>query len=133
MKKFGLAIAIGGAIVGTTALVLASTNPNVSQYEEYALEHFRVYLEENGCNQLPSGLEFLKPNCISFIKSFVDVGSPQLKQLISRNTEHHNYLLFSVFKTELSVPAPIPTPRYRFETIGIFGNFYVFQLEDEQS
>jgi hypothetical protein len=131
MKKINLAIAIGGVILGGTALVLASTNPSSQQYEDYAIEYIGLFLQENACQQLPASLEFFKTNCQSLIQSLVDIGNPTLRQLISQNTTHHNYILFSIFKTDLSLSSPLPTPNYHFETIAIFQNFYVFQVDQE--
>jgi hypothetical protein len=116
MKK---AIAFGGIVLGGLVGVLLVTNPSQEEYEEYGAEQITTYLRENVCNQLPGGLEGLLQN--QGCKTLVDIGSPQLPRIIEQNTKRYNYLLFSIYKTDLYL--------YKFETVGIVQNFYTYQME----
>jgi hypothetical protein len=116
MKK---AIVFGGIVLGGLVGVLLVTNPSQEEYEEYGAEQIITYLRENVCNQLPSGLEGLLQN--QACKTLVDIGSPQLPRIIEQNTKRYNYLLFSIYKTDLYL--------YKFETVGIVQNFYTYQME----
>jgi hypothetical protein len=116
---------VGGvALVGLGGF-LTITNPSSQAYEQYATERLTLYLKEEGCTQISQQLGGVVQ---SFCKSLVDTGRPQIQQLIAQQTKRHNYLLFSIYQTELSLPSPAPS--YYFETIGAFENFYTYQVEE---
>ncbi|MBF2021219.1 MAG: DUF4359 domain-containing protein [Hydrococcus sp. C42_A2020_068] len=112
------------AIVGMGGLLVV-TNPSNQAYEQYATERLTLYLKEEGCTQVSEKLDGIVQ---SFCKSLVDTARPQIKQLIAQQTKRHNYLLFSIYQTKLSPPAP--APGYYFETIGALENFYTYQVEE---
>jgi Domain of unknown function (DUF4359) len=127
MKGFQIAIAVGGIVLASVGGTLALTNPSQSTYEAFALEQLTLYLKGNACTQLPSGLDFLQDRCKSLVLSLIDTGRPQLKQLIIKNTDRQNFIFFSVYRTDLTPPPPLPS--YHFETIGVFQNFYIYQSD----
>lgn len=115
----------GGAILVTFGGLSVFTNPNNNAYEQYATEQLSVYLKENVCTKVSQPLSgLLQSHC----KTLVDTGRPQIQELIAQQTTRQNYLLFSVYKTELSLPSPIPT--YQFGTFGAFQNFYTYEAEE---
>jgi hypothetical protein len=109
-------LAVGGMMI--------VTNPGTRDYERYATVALTSYLKEKVCTKVSQELEGM---LASYCKSLVDLGNPQLQQLISQQTERQNFLLFSIYRTELSLPAPIPS--YGFETLGVWKKFYTYQAE----
>jgi hypothetical protein len=115
------------AVVGGTALVglataMALTNPSRDTYEEYAVERLTTYLKEDVCTQVPVAFgEEIERQCTLL----VDTGRPQIEQIISEQTTRQNYILFSVYTTNLDVGPFLPA--YHFETIAAFQKFYVYQ------
>ncbi|MGB3205425.1 MAG: DUF4359 domain-containing protein [Crinalium sp.] len=123
---------VGVALVGIGA-AMALTNPNQDTYEEYAVEQLTRYLQKDICPKAPSILGVsLQSQCNSIIQS----NQPQIKQLISRTTQRQNFIIFSVYKTDLSAQTIVPflpqnvLPEYHFETVGAFDNFYTYQAQE---
>jgi hypothetical protein len=117
-----------GTCTGITLIsfggVMAVTNPGQVAYEEYATGRLTTYLKEDVCMQI-GGLGDLQSVVQSQCKNLVDTGRPQLQQVITQTTKRQNFLLFSIYQTELALPSPVPS--YQFETIGVFQNFYTYQ------
>ncbi|MBW4648730.1 MAG: DUF4359 domain-containing protein [Kastovskya adunca ATA6-11-RM4] len=114
----------GTALIGVGG-AMALTNPGQENYEEYAVEQLTTYLKEEVCTQnIPNTFEnFLQRQCVSL----VDTGRPQIRQIISETTQRQNYLLFSVYQTDLNVGPFLPA--YQFESVGAFQQFYTYQAE----
>ena len=115
---------IGGvSLIGLgTSMVL--TNPGQRDYESYATDTLSSYLKQEVCSQTSGGLGgFLASNC----KTLVDTGKPHMKRVIANKTIRQNYLLFSVYETEVFLPSPVPN--YEFGTIGVFQQFYTYQAD----
>ncbi len=111
------------ALVGMGALMIL-TNPEQQAYEQYAVEQMDDYLKENVCSQLPKRWErVLNSQC----HTMVDVARPQLEETIARHTTRQNFILFSIYQTELSLP--LSTPQFSFATLGLLQNFFVYQAE----
>ena len=105
-----------------TSMVL--TNPGQTRYESYATDTLTLYLKQEVCSQASGGLgSFLASHC----KTLVDTGKPHLQQVIAKKTIRQNYLLFSIYETELFLPYPVPN--YEFGTIGVFQQFYTYQAD----
>ncbi|NES18304.1 MAG: DUF4359 domain-containing protein [Symploca sp. SIO3E6] len=122
-----LAVLGGLALVGLGA-AMAVTNPRQDGYDEYAVEKLSTYLKEEACSQvpkLPQVEEFLQRQC----KSLVDTARPQIKQVLSEKTERQNFLLFSIYRTDLNISPSLPA--YHVETVGVFQKFYIYQLEEQ--
>ncbi|MGB3653428.1 MAG: DUF4359 domain-containing protein [Rivularia sp. (in: cyanobacteria)] len=119
------------AYAGTAALValgvaMASTNPSRIEYEEYATLRLSRYLKEQGCSKTPNILDnLIKFNCAKLI----DSASPQIKQVINASTKKQDYLLFSVYSTDLQINSLIPS--YKFETVAALDNFFTYKAEKE--
>ena len=111
-----------GVIALGTAMVL--TNPGQHRYESYATDTLTVYLKQEACSQISGSLgSFLASHC----KTLVDTGKPHIQKVISNKTIRQNYLLFSIYETELLLPSPVPN--YEFETIGAFQQFYTYPAD----
>lgn len=108
-----LSVTGGFFLVFSTVLFL--TNPNSTKYEQFATEALIRYTKENICPAKSANLEeAIKSQLCNLM---VDTGKGQIPKLIASNTQRGNYLLFSIYRTNLYI--------YQFETIGIFNNFYV--------
>ncbi|MGK7945951.1 MAG: DUF4359 domain-containing protein [Microcystaceae cyanobacterium] len=116
---------VGGLILGTFGGMMASTNPGQTDYETYASDALTTYLKQDVCPQVAHELGgFLTSYC----KTMVDTGKPQIRQIIGHRTVRANYLLFSIYETEISLPSPVPT--YQFGTIGVLDTFFTYQAEE---
>ena len=133
MKLLNLVTAIGGiGLIGLGAL-MALTNPSRDAYEQYAVERLATYLKEDVCTKAPDNLgilgqnpEFLQRQC----KFLVDTGKPQIRQIIAKNTERQNLVLFSVYRTDLNISPLLPA--YHFETVGVLQQFYIYQAQEHK-
>ncbi len=104
-----------------TIAVLLATNPGRAKYEQYAAKALNSYLKERVCQDLT---EVLTSPC----NILVELARPQLKLEIANKTQRKNYLLFSIYETDLSLPSTFPD--YHFETVGILDYFYTYQAEN---
>lgn len=110
-------------MVGLAGL-MAFTNPSDQAYQEYATENLSIYLKEQACNQVTKELgDFLGSPC----KSLVDTAQPQIKELIAQKTTRKNFVLFSIYETQLNLNNALPG--YEFQTLGLFADFHLYQSE----
>lgn len=126
MKFLQVITAVGGIALVGLGSVMALTNPDRNDYEEYAVETLTTYLKEEACPQAPTvaGIgDLLQRQC----KTLVDTGRPQIQQIISQTTQQQNFIFFTIYRTDLSV-GPI-LPAYHFESVGVFQKFYIYQAE----
>ncbi len=118
---------VGLAGVGL-GVVLAMTNPSPAAFAEFALQRLR----EEGCQQIPFGLASQCPR-------FVDDNKAQIQQLMVEHTERQDFILFSIYQTHLSTRSLVPDfplmpmlPTFHFQTVGVLGNFYLFEAKKEK-
>ena len=124
MKALQLVMMVGSVMVASSGVLMAITNPGKQDYEVYATHALSFYLKDRVCTQAPAGFgSFVQSYC----KTLVDTGQPQIKKIIAATTTQHNFLIFSIYETELSLPSPVPG--YQFQTIGIMQNFYTYEAE----
>ncbi len=106
-----------------TGSILVITNPGQGNYEEYASKQLNIYLKESVC---PEIAKQLRNPCLIL----VDLARPQLNSAIANQTQRQNFLLFSIYQTDLSIPSALPD--YHFETLGIFDKFYTYCAETSE-
>jgi Domain of unknown function (DUF4359) len=124
MKHLNLIQAAGIVALTGLGVTMAIANPSESDYEEYATQQLTTYVKDNVCPQAPKNFNrVLRRYC----KSLVDVGRPQLARAIAENTDRYNFIVFSVYRTELSINPLLPT--YHFQTIAAFEQFYTFESD----
>ncbi|HBB33736.1 MAG TPA: hypothetical protein DDZ80_01230 [Cyanobacteria bacterium UBA8803] len=128
MKILQVFAGLAGVLLVGLGVSMALTNPGQDAYEQYAVEKLSTYLKDEVCSQAPTNLEFLQQNP-EFLKrqcqTLVDTGRPQIQQLISQSTERQNWVVFSIYRTDLSMKPLLPG--YHFETVGLLQNFYTYQ------
>lgn len=113
--------AIAGAIgLSGFGIALTIMNPNETTYEAFAAEKVAQYAEAKLCNQAPFGLE---RECTTWLKS----NQIQIRQIIADKTQRLNFLLFSIYVTDLSVSPYLPA--YKFRTVGVFQQFFIYKAE----
>jgi hypothetical protein len=121
---------VTAALVGL-GLVMVVTNPSSDHYADYAVSQIQNYQNDICQTNISIFGTSLQNEC----KSLISNNSNHIKQVISQTSDRQNMLLFSIYKTDLSVSKLIPNlpsnvgPGYRFETIGAFGNFLTYQVE----
>lgn len=123
LKSFGYIGILALAILGAA---MAITNPDEPSYEQYAVEQLTTYLTDDVCSQVPKAFENLVKNSCA---SIVDSSRPEIQQVISRTTQRQNFILFSIYHTDLSISPAIPF--YRFQTVGVMQNFYTYSAQKQ--
>jgi hypothetical protein len=124
MKTIHAIASVTGFVLVGLGAAMAVTNPGPEVYHDYASQQLMEYLQENACDRLP--IPIAKSRCVSAIGSV----QSDIQNLIRRNTTRQNFLLWSVYKTELSLPLPL-IPAYHFETIGAFQSFYTYEYKKQ--
>jgi len=110
-----ISLTIGGGLLFILSLLLFFTNPSQKKYEIFASEQLIQYAKENVCTIKSNNIEeAIKSQVCNLM---LDTGKNQIPKLIEKTTRQRNYLLFSVYETNLYI--------YNFETIGIFNQFFV--------
>lgn len=119
-RKFPrILLAVSGGFFLIMGIILTLTNPNSTKYEKFATEELVRYAKENICPAQSSNLEeMIKSQVCNLI---VDTGKNKIPHLIASNTKRNNYLLLSLYTTNLYI--------YQFETIAVFNNFYVINAQ----
>lgn len=132
MKPLQIFAGMGGITLVVLGTVLGLTNPNQEAYEQYAVEQLSIYLKDEVCKQAPTKLGFLRLDSEIVqrqCRSLVDTGRPQIQGIISETTERQNWLLFSIYRTDLDINSLLPA--YEFETLGVFQKFYTYQAKQQ--
>jgi Domain of unknown function (DUF4359) len=97
------------------------TNPDRSAYENYAVERVGN-LARDQCDRAATGLGvLLQGPCRSAIEAY----KPQVRSLLSATTSRQNLAIFSIYRSDISVPAV--NFDGRVESIGIFNNFFTYK------
>ena len=122
MKGLRSIATIGGVLLVGFGVATAVTNPGREGYERYAAERLGTFLKTEGCQKLPFG----KEQC----ENEIDKRETDLQNLVASNTQRQNFLLFSVYQTELSLGLPF-IPSYRFKTFAAFQSFYMFEAKKQ--
>ncbi len=108
----------GGGLVLVTSVIFMFTNPSSQKYEEFATEQLVIYAKENVCSSESANLEQIIKNQVCNL--LLDTGRAKIPNLVAQNTQRQNFLLFSVYETNLYL--------YEFQTIGVFNEFHVIDV-----
>jgi uncharacterized protein YceK len=101
--------------------VMALTNPDRSAYEHYAVDRIGD-LAQAECDRAPAGLGVLiQETCLAAIAAY----KPQLRPILATTTSRQNWILFSIYRSDISIPAV--NFQTRVESIGIFDRFFVYK------
>jgi Domain of unknown function (DUF4359) len=114
-------VLLGIYAVGGIGVVMALTNPDRVTYEDYAVERVGS-LARDQCDRAPAGFGIvLQGPCRAAIEAF----KPQIRPLLAASTTRQNFVLFSLYKSDISIPAV--NFNARVESIGIFNNFFTYK------
>jgi Domain of unknown function (DUF4359) len=112
-----LSIVAGCGLGGMMAL----SNPDRSAYEHYAVEQI-ANLAKDQCDRAPAGLGILLQGpCRATIEAY----KPQLRPLLAATTSRQNWIFFSIYRSDLSIP--MVNLNARVESIGIFDRFFTYK------
>lgn len=101
--------------------IMAVTNPNQSAYEAYAVEQISN-LAEARCQSAPAELGIvLQGPC----RAAIAAAKPHLLPLIAAATTRQNFIFFSIYRSDLSVPSA--NLDAKVESIGLFNNFVTYK------
>jgi Domain of unknown function (DUF4359) len=101
--------------------IMALTNPSRSAYEIYAVERIGD-LAKDQCDRAPAGLGvLLQQPCRAAIEAY----KPQLRPLLAATTNRQNWILFSIYRSDISIP--VVNLNARVESIGIFDRFFTYK------
>jgi hypothetical protein len=117
-------VAGGVALLTGLGAAMVATNPTPADYEQFATQQLVAYLDREVCLEAPVAFN-LRQQCKSFLKA----NRSQLRTFIADNTSRRNFILFSLYSTELSVASFVPT--YQVESVGIFDRFFIYQTTQE--
>jgi hypothetical protein len=116
---------LGAVTFFLVAGVMAFSNPNKNEYIDYASGKFVREIPKSVCEsdrtkqQLNDDFsQNMIDLCNSGLKWALIANQESIRATIARNTQRHNYLLFSIYRTDV--------PDYSFKTIGAIGNFFTF-------
>jgi hypothetical protein len=122
MKSLQLLLRFGGIALLGLGVTMRLTNPQPKAYENYASQTLDLYLKENVCTQFTGSFSnFLQNQC----HSLVDTIRPHLFEIITEKTTRHNFFLFSIYETDLSISSALPS--YHVKTLGMLTKFYIYE------
>ncbi len=102
--------------------IMALTNPDRVAYETYAVEQIGNLVRDQ-CDRAPAGLGILfQGPCRAAIEAY----KPQIRPLLAATTTRQNWILFSIYRSDISIPAI--NFNDRFESIGLFNHFFTYKL-----
>jgi len=105
---------------------MAWLNPSQQAFERFARDHLVTYLDETLCRELAPSLEqLLNISCNDVLIQ----NQALLDTLIQEQTQHYNFVLFSIYRTTLALPSFGLLPTYQVDTLGILGQFYLVQVK----
>lgn len=109
----------GVLMVLSVAGLLFITNPDEIAYEEFATQQATNFLHREICDRpgkvAPSFRQVFSQGCTTLTKQ----GAADIRRFVSYNTQRYNFILFSLYTTELP-----------FQRIKIFGIGRTFFLVD---
>lgn len=122
MKTLKIVAIVGGCVLVAIGGLLAATNPGQAAYEEFAAQAATTYLKGEMCAKAPSvfGLQKL---CQSELES----NQSKIKKIISDGTERHNFVVLSLYTTDLSISPDLPS--YHVESVGVLGQFIIYKTQ----
>jgi hypothetical protein len=126
MKAWTIITSVAVAGIAVLGVTMAKTNPERAEYEEYAVQRLTTYLKTDVCKKTPNFLQnIIQFNCDKLVESV----NPQMRDIIASTTKRQNYIVFSVYSTEIKLDNLLPN--YKFETVGALDNFYTYKAEQQ--
>ncbi|MGB7440130.1 MAG: DUF4359 domain-containing protein [Coleofasciculaceae cyanobacterium] len=127
MKPLKIATLIGTVALGGIAVFMTLTNPRQDSYQDFAVSELSKYLKEEVCPQTVK-IEELRDLIQDQCPKIVDQGRPLIQEIIAHQTRRDNFILFSIYRTNLDIGLGLPA--YRFVSVGVLRKFYIYQAEE---
>lgn len=108
---------IGGMAVLGIGTMLALTNPGPTAYHRYAAKTVSLFVMRDICQERVHQSEMLKSFALEGCQSIAAQGETAILSFIQNNTDHQNFILFSLYTTELPVRS--------LRILGIFNRFFI--------
>jgi hypothetical protein len=108
---------IGGIAMLGVGTVLALTNPSSTVYHHYAAKTVSLFVMRDLCQERMPQSEMLKSFTLESCQGIADQGETAILSFIQNNTDHQNFILFSLYTTEL--------PMRSLRVLGIFNRFFI--------
>lgn len=120
------------ATIGGVGFLLNAMNPSQEEFETFAL----VQMKQELCPKVP----VFGKDC----PRFMDENKVKVKEILRQNTQRENFGLFSRYQTHLSLRSIVPpeavpflsilpmATSYDLATVGIMGNFYIYQAKEKK-
>jgi Domain of unknown function (DUF4359) len=126
MKISTIITFLGVAAVAASGVAMAKTNPSETEYQAYATQELTEYAKANVCKKTPSFIsKLINSNCENLLES----ANPQMRDLIASSTQRHDFVIFSLYRTEFKLNSWLPS--YKFESVGALDNFYTYKAEKQ--
>ncbi len=103
-------ILIGAAVI---AVVMVVSNPSKERYIEYTVDRFSETGKSSVCTG--TGDASAQQQCKFAVALLASQGKPLVRAFLESSTRQQNFLLFSIYTTEL--------PNQKLTAIAAFGNF----------
>ena len=121
-------------LVGVATIGLASTNPNPSEFEDFAGDQLTRLVTEELCSEdgLPMMLRLVIRDCPALVQS----QNRTLGRLARQHTQRRNFGILSLYSTDMGGQQILPNlrlPRYSALTLGAAGRFVVVQSDQTES
>uniref|UniRef100_B8HRW3 DUF4359 domain-containing protein n=1 Tax=Cyanothece sp. (strain PCC 7425 / ATCC 29141) TaxID=395961 RepID=B8HRW3_CYAP4 len=111
---------LGVLAVLSLAAFLFVTNPDETDYEEFATRQATSFLHREICDRpgkvAPSFRQVFSAGCTTLTKQ----GAADIRRFVSYNTQRYNFILFSLYTTDL--------PLQRIKILGIGRTFFLFDF-----
>jgi hypothetical protein len=108
---------VGCGLVFGLSVALAVNNPRREEYTEFATQTVSKFLIRDLCranDHTPKLFDtMIKDGC----QAFMQQGKTEIRAFVAHNTEHQNFILFSLYTTEF--------PIRPLRVLGIFNQFFL--------
>ena len=120
------------ATIGGIGFLLNAMNPSQDEFETFALAQMKQEL----CPKVP----VFGKDC----PRFMDENKVKVKEILRQNTQREDFGLFSRYQTHLSLRSIVPpeavpflsmlpmATSYDLATVGVMGNFYIYQAKEKK-
>ncbi len=135
MKWQPLFYGVGGTIVAL-GVALGLTNPKPEAYLDFAMVEGSNYLKTEACTaKLPLVGDSFKDECIQAVDT--EAVQTRIRQALVENTQRQNYVLFSLYSSDLSVGDLLPLPSglvpiYQVKSVGVLTRFRVYEAGEQE-
>lgn len=109
-------------LVAVSGIALALTNPGQAAYDEFATQKITDFVLQDVCQTPQSGAlpDILGSVLSEGCRAIATSRRAEIKSFVANNTQRQNFILFSLYTTEL--------PTRSVKTVGIFNQFFIYQI-----